>query len=646
MAGNFKEIEYLRPVLDGNGNPVHSIGNFAVVFKMRDVESDKFYAVRCFHREQVGRADNYKLIEGVLDEVDVPWIVPFRYMENELSVASRQTQDTEFPVVLMSWVDGMTLGDYLRKHVADKPALNMLVYRFSQLAVWLTQQPFAHGDLKPDNIIVRPDGSLALVDYDAMFVPAMQGQQARELGCSDFRHPLRTRDDFDERTDDFPIISMLLSLKLIALHPEYLEKYGAAGRLLFSEKDYQDPASCRLLKEVLPSADAEVDRLASLFMRCHAVKNLANIPFVILEVEYPGKLSTRVWREDIAVALEDGDGVKYSQDRKRLLKCDNEQLKSYRVLESREIIGDGAFWGCEALTEILLPDSVTSIGNGAFEWCKSLTEITLPASVTFIGDRAFTFCEALTEITLPGSLTSIGEGVFGYCRALKKITLPNSVTSIGERAFSGCRALKEISFPDSVISIGDHAFCSCESLTEITLPASVRTISSWTFFACEALAEITLLDSVRTIGDWAFCGCRALKKISFPDSVISIGDHAFCSCESLTEITLPASVTSVGCETFGWCKSLTDITLPDSVRTIGKSAFEWCEALTEITLPASVTSIGNRAFRNCKALTDITFPDSVRTIGDWAFSGCEALTEISFPDSVISIGNGAFYYCI
>lgn len=150
----------------------------------------------------------------------------------------------------------------------------MLAYSFSRLAMWLLPQPFAHGDLKPDNILVRSDGSLTLVDYDGMYVPAMQGQRARELGSPDFRHPLRTGDDFNEHIDDFPAVSILLSLKLIAQNPDLLNIYGASDRLLFSESDYRDLSSCAFLKEVFPSQSPDINTLVSLFTIANTHKNL------------------------------------------------------------------------------------------------------------------------------------------------------------------------------------------------------------------------------------------------------------------------------------------------------------------------------------------------------------------------------------
>ena len=179
---NFDELSYLRPVLDDMGQPVMSSGNFAVVFKMKDERDGKLYAVRCFHRDQEGREESYRLIEKELKDVESPYLVSFRYIDKELFVDSNQTDVTEFPVLLMDWVEGITLDKYLRENLDDQYALEMLAYRFSLLAQWLIPQPFAHGDLKPDNILVREDGTLVLVDYDGMYVPAMKGQKASDEG--------------------------------------------------------------------------------------------------------------------------------------------------------------------------------------------------------------------------------------------------------------------------------------------------------------------------------------------------------------------------------------------------------------------------------------------------------------------------------
>ena len=257
----FDKLKHLRPVLNSNGEPLMSSGNFAVVFKMKD-EHGKQYAVRCFHRAQQGREKNYKLICDELAKVSSPYLSPIRYCDKELFVES-----DEYPVLLMDWVDGMNLDKYIRKIIDDKKALRQLAANFKKLAIWLLNQPFAHGDLKPDNILVKDDGSLVLVDYDGMFVPAMQGQKAREIGSPDFRNPSRTEIDFDNNIDNFSIVSILLSLELIAAKSEYLERFSKEDRLLFSNRDYLNLKGSGIFRRALTSYDDDIPELAVMLER-------------------------------------------------------------------------------------------------------------------------------------------------------------------------------------------------------------------------------------------------------------------------------------------------------------------------------------------------------------------------------------------
>lgn len=275
---NFEELSYLSPVLGDDGLPVMTSGNFAVVFKMKDEQSGKFYAIKCFTKEQEGRAEAYREISKELEGISSPYILSVRYFDKELFVDTNQTMETEFPVLRMDWVEGKTLDKYLRDNLDDKYTLEMLAYRFSQLAQWLIPQPFAHGDLKPDNILVREDGTLVLIDYDGMYVPAMKGQKARELGSPDFRHPKRTEDDFDENIDNFSAASILLSLKSISISPQILDKFGAADRLLFSRNDYLYIDKCDVFKILFPSKDMEFNRICSVFILLLSDNKSVNIP--------------------------------------------------------------------------------------------------------------------------------------------------------------------------------------------------------------------------------------------------------------------------------------------------------------------------------------------------------------------------------
>ena len=612
-------------MLDGGGNPVMSSGNFAVVFKMRSERDGSLYALKCFTKEQTGRDESYKLIADELECVQPTYLAKVRYIDKELFVDTQNSDETEFPILLMDWVEGVTLDNYIRWNINYRYALDLLAYNFSRLAMWLLPQPFAHGDLKPDNILVRSDGSLTLVDYDGMYVPAMQGQRARELGSPDFRHPLRTGDDFNEHIDDFPAVSILLSLKLIAQNPDLLNIYGVSDRLLFSESDYRDLSSCAFLKEVFPSQSPDINTLVSLFTIANTHKNLSQVSFRLLAVEKPRKpkvieeevLSTKVTKEDLAEAVTDEFGAKYSKDGKRLLKgCDIEQ---YKIKEGTKIICDRAFSWCSSLQEIAIPNSVTRIGDNAFSWCRSLQEIYIPNSVTSIGGNPFARCNCIIKslskhfIVENNVLYNADKTtLIAFISNQATFIIPNSVTSIGDSAFCWRSSLLEISIPNSVNSIGDSAFNRCSSLQEISIPNSITSIGISAFEWCDSLREIAIPNSVTSIGNDTFNCCGSLQEIAIPNSVTSIGYGAFGGCSSLRDIAIPNSITSIGDGAFGGCSSLRDIAIPNSITSIGDGAFYLCESLQVIALPDSITSIDNSSFHCCSSLKIIIIPQGSR----------------------------------
>ena len=282
----------------------------------------------------------------------------------------------------------------------------------------------------------------------------------------------------------------------------------------------------------------------------------------------------------------------------------------------------------ELITELIIPDGVTSIGNYAFTDCTSLTSVIIGNAVESIGQRAFTCCSSLTSVTIGNSVTSIGNHAFIGCDSLTSIIIPDSVTNIGDGAFSGCSGLTSVTMGNSVKRIGDYAFNSCKTLESITIPNSVTYINNNTFNGCSSLTSITIPDSVTQIGQSAFSGCSGLTSVTIGSGVTLIRDNAFCDCSGLKTITIPNGVKSIEPFTFDGCSSLTSITIPDSVKSIGRRAFLDCISLTSITIPNSVISIGESAFDGCKGLTSITIPDSVTSIGEGAFGYCRSLEKI------------------
>ena len=633
---NLEQLAHLTPVLDDHGEPYRSSGAFAVVFKMQDKSSGKYYALKCFTEEQQGRADAYRQIADELDLLDSSYITSVKYMEKELFVDS-QCEEDEFPVLLMDWVDGETMEAYIAANYRNQSAMLMLSYRFGKMAAWLRTQSFSHGDIKPDNIIVRPDGSLTLVDYDGMFVPSMKGSQSPTIGTRDFSHPLRTVDDFDETIDDFSLASIALSLKAISMKSTLLDIYGASDRLLFSENDYRNPSNSKVisaLQELM--CDKDFCTLYSLFMLALARKELSACSFRLFVGEKPllpqivEDLSTEATEKEWKEAFVDEWGVKYSKDGRKLLDARRVQGVYYIIKDRTKIICDGAFYYCSALAEVVIPNSVTSIGNCAFANCNALSNIAIPDSVTSIGNYAFSSCCSLSDIIIPDSVENVGNGAFQYCSLLECISIPESVICLNGNPFCNWNGKLEC-LSSSFIYEDDVLFNMKKS----------EIIS----FRKQKIESYIIPDSVTSIGDSAFSGCHSLSNIVIPDSVTSIGNYAFSSCCSLSGVIIPDSVTSIGNDSFRDCSSLSNIVIPDSVSNIGNYAFTLCTSLSNIVIPDSVTSIGTGAFSDCTSLSKIVIPDGVTSIGYCAFSRCYSLSNIVIPDSVTSIGEEAFGGC-
>ena len=236
---------------------------------------------------------------------------------------------------------------------------------------------------------------------------------------------------------------------------------------------------------------------------------------------------------------------------------------------------------------------------------KTFNEFKYFTGLKSVEDYAFYDCESLQSINIPNSVTRIGISAFGSCESLQSINIPDSVTSIGRYAFGNCWSLQSINIPDSVTSIEPAAFHWCKSLQSINIPDSVTSIGDSAFEYCKALEFANIPDGVTIIKEYTFDNCCSLQSINIPNSVTSIGPLAFAECKSLQSVNLSNSITSIEFKTFKHCDSLQSINIPDSVTSIGESAFHFCKSLQSIVIPDSVTSIGDGAFYWCKSLQSI-----------------------------------------
>ncbi len=404
----------------------------------------------------------------------------------------------------------------------------------------------------------------------------------------------------------------------------------------------------------------------------------------------------------------------------------NKALNEITLNSGLQEIGNSAFSGCSGLTSITIPSSVTSIGRNAFFDCSGLTTVIVPDIAAWCGITFYDgtsnplyyvhhlFSNETTEITdlvIPDGVTSIGDDAFYNCSSLTSVSIPNSVTSIGNGAFLGCSGLTSIIIPDGVTSIGNGAFCRCSGLTTISIPANVSSIGDSAFENCNltsvnieratpvsitkytftSAGKATLyvpagsLSAYKRASYWynfktiventcdykskgvyykinkyketaevtsypeddPYSGNQTIQSsVTYNDknyNVTSIGDYAFYVCEDLYSVTIPESVTSIGEAAFEYCINLSSITIPESVTSIGEETFLGCEALTSITIPGSLTTISRSAFLNCRHLTSVTINDGVKNIGENAFRNCISMTTLTIPCSVTSIGEYAFY---
>ena len=358
----------------------------------------------------------------------------------------------------------------------------------------------------------------------------------------------------------------------------------------------------------------------------------------------------------------------------------NSAITNIDIPDSVTTIGSRAFLGCTSLLSIDIPHSVTYIGEDAFCYCYALEEAIIGNGVEFIGPYAFYNCPALNSLTIGNSVTYIGYEAFCYCESLTNLVLPDSVTYLDECVFEECYGLQDVTIGDGVVHIGHGAFKDCIGLVNLTLGENVSFIGNGAFYNCNLLENLVILDSVTYIGREAFCGCYELESLTLGENVSFIGNGAFYNCNLLEKLVIPNSVTYIGDQAFCYCNALNNLTLGNSVDYLGNWAF--CRgAYTSVAVPKSVTYIGRGSFGDCANLTEITvdeenpnysskngvifnkdktaleqypngnvrtqydIPRGVQTVYSGAFYNADNFTHLSVPKSLTGVEGNAFYDC-
>src|SRR5690606_16789243 len=236
---SFKTLSNLEPVKDQNDDFLFSSGRFSVVFKMRDTDSGKYHALKCFCHIDQEHLEHSKEVAAYLRIIKSNYLTSFKFLEDEIWLTNGVDEPAFYPVILIDWVEGETMGSYLERlcMAEDTDSLSNLALSFDQMAIWLLQQDFAHGDLKNDNILIKPNGLPVLVDYDGCFVPGLEGKNSPELGTPGYQHPKRDENYYNKDLDDISILIISLSLHALAVKPSMFEKYSNGENIILSESD-------------------------------------------------------------------------------------------------------------------------------------------------------------------------------------------------------------------------------------------------------------------------------------------------------------------------------------------------------------------------------------------------------------------------
>lgn len=347
-------------------------------------------------------------------------------------------------------------------------------------------------------------------------------------------------------------------------------------------------------------------------------------------------------------------------------------LTDLQLPEGLITIEGSAFSGCTVLKELTLPGSLKHVGEKVFGGSNieivhveegitelapvmfadcPLTQVDLPNTLTTIQDAAFYNCTKLKEITLPNSVTQLGEGVFQGCSSLSQVRLSENLKTLPTSTFDGCTALTEFDFA-GITEIGEEAFQNT-GIQILDLPTTVKTLGE-SAFAHSALQEIWSLGGVETLPTDVFAYTQiqtfdipqglyiapgafeysALQKVATGIDVTEINDGAFRNCRKLTSVELNEDVTRIGDNAFRACTALTSIDFPESLVSIGDYAF-YTSGLTSLVVPNTVQQMGRMAFAG-SALTEVSVVSGVKTLGDYAFAGCHATFRL--PMSLTEMG--------
>ena len=265
--------------------PVVWPGSFASVYKITADDGQNF-AVRCFTREVRDHQSRYNRLSQYLQTADPPGFVEFDYQPKGIRVGADW-----YPIVKMEWVNGQTLDKFVENNLPNPSALKRISDQWREIAGELQRLPAAHNDLQHGNIIIQPDKSIRLVDYDGIFLPQFQGNGSPEIGHSNFQHPQRSPSDYAAHIDNFPALVIYLSLLAVAANPGLWQHYND-DNLIFTKNDFAQPQNSSLFQTLKSNNDATISHLAALLEHCCA-RPVAETPTLETALQSNGATSRK-----------------------------------------------------------------------------------------------------------------------------------------------------------------------------------------------------------------------------------------------------------------------------------------------------------------------------------------------------------------
>ena len=270
------DLKQSKPIPGVFGLPKVISGGFAGVFQVK--KGNKNYAARCFLRDVKDIENRYKIINDFLKRKRLSYFVKFEYIDQGIQVKGKW-----YPILKMEWLDGQTLGEYVEKNRDKSQTMEDLAQKFKKLVMDLKKRKISHCDLHDQNVMVV-NGELKIIDYDAMFVPGLEGFQSNELGHANYQHPERRLTDFGPHIDNFSEWVIYISLYALNRSPDIWEKVDGGDQcLLFRDNDFSDPEHSKVFNILEYIEDDNLKLLIDTFKDAIYTYNLEEIPSIIDE---------------------------------------------------------------------------------------------------------------------------------------------------------------------------------------------------------------------------------------------------------------------------------------------------------------------------------------------------------------------------